>query len=66
DGITESRNKKGEFYGEQRIKNVILEMQEKTAEEISKGIIEDVNKFTGKEDRSDDKTVVIVKREYSE
>ncbi|MDA3843564.1 MAG: PP2C family protein-serine/threonine phosphatase [Candidatus Kapabacteria bacterium] len=66
DGITESRNKKGEFYGEQRIKNVILEMHEKSAEEISKGIIEDVNKFTGKEDRSDDKTVVIVKREYSE
>ena len=66
DGITESRNKKAEFYGEERIKKVILEMHDKSAEEISKGIIEDVNKFTGKIDRSDDKTVVVVKRDYSE
>ncbi|MCC6866255.1 MAG: serine/threonine-protein phosphatase [Ignavibacteria bacterium] len=62
DGIVEAANNKFEFYGEDRLKNIILKSKGFSAKEISANIIEDVQKFANRGKYSDDKTVVVVKR----
>ena len=62
DGIVEAANTKFEFYGEDRLKEVILNSKNFSAKEICTNIIEDVQKFSSRGKYSDDKTVVVVKR----
>jgi len=62
DGIVEAANGKFEFYGEDRLKEVILNSKNFSAKEICAHIIEDVQKFAIRGKYSDDKTVVVVKR----
>jgi sigma-B regulation protein RsbU (phosphoserine phosphatase) len=62
DGIVEAANNKFEFYGEDRLKQVILNSKNFSAKEICALIIEDVQKFAIRGKYSDDKTVVVVKR----
>lgn len=63
DGITEAANNKYQFYEENRLKNIISKIVNKTAKEIALSIIEDVQKFSTSDSKyQDDKTVVVIKR----
>lgn len=63
DGIVESADDKYEFYGDERLKNIILASVNKTPKEISAEILEDVIKFSTSDSRyQDDRTIVVIKR----
>lgn len=63
DGISEAQNDKGEFYGTERIQNIIKSYSNENAKEIAYMIIEDVQKFSSKSMYNDDKTLVVIKRD---
>lgn len=62
DGIVEATNSKFEFYGEDKLKEVILNNKNFSSREIAASIIESVQKFSTRAKYSDDKTVVVIKR----
>jgi phosphoserine phosphatase RsbU/P len=62
DGIVEATNSKFEFYGEDKLKEVILNNKNFSAKEIAENIIESVQKFSARAKYSDDKTIVVIKR----
>ena len=63
DGITEARDKDGNFFGEEPIYSIIKENQAETAEVIALKIVEAVQIFTAGSDFADDQTLVLIKRE---
>jgi len=62
DGIVEATNSKFEFFGEDKLKEVILNNKNFSAKEIAQKIIEAVQKFSARAKYTDDKTVVVIKR----
>ncbi|MBI1807055.1 MAG: serine/threonine-protein phosphatase [Ignavibacteria bacterium] len=62
DGVSEATNEHGEFYGEQRIIDRLLEHREQNAKDITCLILDDVQKFNSVGTQSDDKTIVTIKR----
>jgi len=62
DGILERDNKKGEEFGAARLKKVILQNKEKSAEEIMNSIFSAADDFGKSKKWKDDATVVVVKR----
>jgi phosphoserine phosphatase RsbU/P len=62
DGITEATNEESEFFGEDRLENLIIENCHLTPKEIAQHIIEDVQKFGALGKYQDDKTLVVIKR----
>jgi sigma-B regulation protein RsbU (phosphoserine phosphatase) len=63
DGISEARDSSGNsLYGEQRILEYMKKYSSRNAEEICKGLLEEVQKFARGSDETDDKTIVVVKR----
>jgi len=66
DGITEAMNEKGEFFGEDRVCNLIKKFKDETAKDIAYHIIESVQKFAAHSNYSDDKTIVVIKRDAGE
>jgi sigma-B regulation protein RsbU (phosphoserine phosphatase) len=62
DGIVEATNDKFEFYGEDRLKNVILNNRNVGPEIMCKKIIESVQKYSAHGKYSDDRTLVVIKR----
>lgn len=63
DGIVEAANSDFEFYGEDRLENIIKENSEMEPRDLTNKILEDVIQFSGKTSKNnDDKTVVIIKR----
>lgn len=62
DGIVEATNNKFEFYGEDRLKQEILNNKHYPAKVIAENIIESVQKFSVRSKYSDDKTIVVIKR----
>lgn len=63
DGITESQDMYGEQFGEERLYNLIRNNYKETAQDIALLIIEAVEKFTIDSHYTDDKTLVVVKRD---
>jgi phosphoserine phosphatase RsbU/P len=61
DGLKESRNPKGEMYGEERILKIIKQNATQSAKAIEQKIINDLNDFRGSIPIEDDITMVIVK-----
>ena len=61
DGIAESQNSEGQFFGTTRIQNLIEQHHEVTAAELADLILRDVDWFTHSAPLSDDRTLVIVK-----
>ena len=61
DGITEAENCRREMFGMDKLKNVILENKEKSAEEIKEAILDSVNEFRGDYEQVDDLTFVVLK-----
>jgi len=62
DGVTESTNDRFELYGEERLQNLLKKLKEKSPREITYGILEDVLKFSKGGKYSDDKTLVVIKK----
>ncbi|MBU0558872.1 MAG: serine/threonine-protein phosphatase [Bacteroidetes bacterium] len=63
DGIVEAANEKFEFYGEQKLMELIKKNSQLSPKEICYLVIESVNKFaTVNSKYQDDKTVVVIKR----
>ena len=63
DGIVESADEKYEFYGEERLKKIILRSINMTPREITYQILDDILKFSGGGSKyQDDKTIVVIKR----
>lgn len=61
DGITESMNKHGEEFGEERLSNVISRAAEHSAQTVLDQITHDVSAFSSKTTQHDDFTMVVVK-----
>jgi sigma-B regulation protein RsbU (phosphoserine phosphatase) len=62
DGISEATNEQGEEYGEDRIVQCIKRHAGRTPKEITQHLLEDVQAFNSLGTRSDDKTIVTIKR----
>jgi len=62
DGISETLNAQGEFYGEERIARRIQEIHHQTPKEITLQLLEDVQFFSASDELADDKTIVTIKR----
>lgn len=62
DGIVEATNEKFEFYGEERLKKLIIQNKNAGPEIMCKKIIESVQKYSANGKYSDDRTLVIIRR----
>ncbi len=62
DGITEMRNANKEEYGTARLQKLIMEHNDKDANELVNTIVEDVEKFRGEVSPHDDMTILVLKR----
>ncbi|MCP4353061.1 MAG: SpoIIE family protein phosphatase [Desulfobacterales bacterium] len=62
DGITEAEDAEKNLYGMERLCSVISHHWEKSAEEIKKAVVEDVQQFIGKQKIHDDMTLVVLKQ----
>ena len=63
DGITEAHNKLNVFYGEERLIQKIREYRDLPPKEIAMLIIVDVQKFSVGSEYTDDRTLIVVKRD---
>ena len=61
DGITEAKNAKGDEFGYDRLREVILEVKDHSSREIQEHLINRLYEFTGTENINDDYTTMIVK-----
>jgi sigma-B regulation protein RsbU (phosphoserine phosphatase) len=62
DGLVEATNNKFEFYGEERLRQEILNNKHFPARDIAANILQSVQTFSSRAKYSDDKTIVVVKR----
>lgn len=62
DGITEATNERGEFYGENRLFDKLLECRQLSPKDITHSIIDDVQLFNHLGTQKDDKTIVAIVR----
>jgi sigma-B regulation protein RsbU (phosphoserine phosphatase) len=62
DGITEAENSQGDFYGLQRLCNVVQQHWAQPAETIKAAVIADVRQFIGDHVPDDDIALVIIKQ----
>jgi phosphoserine phosphatase RsbU/P len=63
DGIVEAMSKNGKLFGESRLKGILRKYHHEPARTIAYHILEEAQKFSIGSDYSDDKTVVVIKRE---
>jgi serine phosphatase RsbU (regulator of sigma subunit)/pSer/pThr/pTyr-binding forkhead associated (FHA) protein len=61
DGITEARNPSGDFYGVERLRQLVHNAPE-TAQGLGEAILEDVRRFAAGRPQSDDITLVCITR----
>lgn len=61
DGIWETRNDRGEFFGRERLRQVIRQYAAENARTILLSVIDAVEEFRGQKEQEDDLTLVIVK-----
>ncbi len=62
DGISEARDAQRGFFGEDRLKAAFAAAGNCHAEEIVRGLVTAVDKFTGSVDQADDLTLLVAKR----
>ncbi len=60
DGITEARNKAGEFFGKERLKDFLKENNSLPAHEFTDALIDCVDRFYGGAKPNDDRTVFVI------
>jgi sigma-B regulation protein RsbU (phosphoserine phosphatase) len=63
DGVTEARDEHGNFFGEDRLTDLLMKHKELSAKEIAQRLLESVQVFSALGgEYSDDKTLVVIKR----
>jgi phosphoserine phosphatase RsbU/P len=63
DGITEAINESDEEFEENRLINLVLELQDSSADCIIETLLQSVNEFSANTEPMDDKTVVVIKKD---
>ncbi|MEZ5362523.1 MAG: GAF domain-containing SpoIIE family protein phosphatase [Bryobacterales bacterium] len=63
DGFSEAANARFDEFGEQRLRELAVELRAKPAEKIIEAIVAEVQTFCGDAPQSDDMTIVVVRRE---
>jgi len=61
DGISEARNDHKVDYEMERLEAVLKPIRQKPADEIQKGVLEDIKRFVGGAPQHDDMTILVVK-----
>ena len=61
DGVTEAMNDKGELFSEERLKDSLSKLKDKSIEEIVKGVRTDIKNFVREAPQSDDITILAFK-----
>ena len=62
DGVTEARNERDEFFGDQRLKAILGKSAGISPDRLGERILSTVDAFVGEAPRSDDLSLVIIKR----
>ena len=62
DGPSDAVNEAGEFYGEERLRNMVGKCHGLSSQQMTEAIVEDIKSFIGSADQADDITIVIVGR----
>jgi len=62
DGVSEAMDQQEQFYGEDRIRDIVSANHALSAKEITQNVLEDVQKFSSLGTQSDDKTILTIKR----
>ncbi len=62
DGVTEARNERNEFFGDQRLRAIVEKSAGVSPEKVGEKILQEVDRFVGEAPPSDDLSLVIVKR----
>ncbi len=62
DGVTEAQNETKEFYGLERLCNVLSQNWDKSAAEVKQAVVADVRRFIGKQTIFDDLTLLVIKQ----
>jgi sigma-B regulation protein RsbU (phosphoserine phosphatase) len=62
DGLTEAMNESSEFFGDQRLKNVLLQLKKYPVNHIGESVLKQVDNFMGEKDPTDDLSMIILKR----
>ncbi len=63
DGITEAEKNDDEDYGDERLEKLVVECREKKPDEMAGIIMKDIEKFVEGTPRSDDITMLVIKRD---
>jgi serine phosphatase RsbU (regulator of sigma subunit) len=63
DGLTETRNDDGEFFGDNRTLTLLSDLNDLNAEHICQKLVDGVDQFTGNAPQNDDLSLIIVKRQ---
>ena len=61
DGVIETHNEMKELYGIERLKDYLMQMKPKDSHEIVRGLMDDLNQFSGGQEQFDDITVVALR-----
>jgi sigma-B regulation protein RsbU (phosphoserine phosphatase) len=62
DGVTEARNESDEFFGDQRLRSIVAASAGISPDRVGERILTEVDTFVGEAPRSDDLSLVIIKR----
>ncbi len=65
DGITETQNRQGVFFGEERLVDVVLSRIGRSSREVQDALVEEVNKFEGYIPQQDDIALIVIRRNKS-
>jgi sigma-B regulation protein RsbU (phosphoserine phosphatase) len=63
DGLTESRNEKGEFFGDDRLKKLLPDLLGLNAEEAGQKVLQAISRFSGDARQNDDLSLIILRRD---
>ena len=61
DGVTETDDGSGTMFGEERLREIVKSRAEGSAEDVLKGILAEVERFSGRTAYDDDITIVVLK-----
>ena len=61
DGVTEAQNSKGDFFGTEKLEEILRETSQKNTGQIALSVYQDVKKFSDKKEPSDDITITALK-----
>jgi phosphoserine phosphatase RsbU/P len=62
DGLTEARNSEGNFYGEQRVLDLLPQLATYSAQQVGDRLLQEVDRFIGDARAYDDISIAILKR----